>query len=101
SRDASATPFPWPPSGEDSIFDAWGRTWSGSALRPRQFFTALPREGSLGAAVIYYLSIGVPVAGAQLFWTMLRGGLGEEEAGTMALGQWAPLLDFLFSPVYL
>lgn len=99
--DAGAAPFPWPPSADESVFDAWGRTWSGSALAPRRFFSALPPVGSLGAAVLYYLSIGIPVAGVQLFWTMLRGGTGEEIVGTASLGQWAPLLDFLLSPVYL
>lgn len=101
SGDAGIRPFPWPPAGGDSVFDAWGRTWSGSALAPRRFFAALPPVGSLGAAVLYYLSIGIPVAGVQLFWTMLRGGAADEAAVTATLGQWAPLLDFLFSPVYL
>jgi hypothetical protein len=98
--DGAIRPFPWPPAGDDSVFDAWGRTWGGSAVAPRRFFAALPPVGSLGAAVLYYLSIGIPVAGVQLFWTMLRGG-ADDATVTATFGQWAPLADFLFSPVYL
>jgi hypothetical protein len=63
----------------------------------------MPHIGSLGAAVLYYLSIGIPVAGAQLFWTMTRGS----DAATVSaaapgrLGEWGPLVDFLISPVWL
>ncbi|HSK19646.1 MAG TPA: Yip1 family protein [Longimicrobiales bacterium] len=100
--DPGSTAFPWPPRPDDSVFEAWGRTWSGASLAPRRFFAALPPSGSLGAAVLYYLSIGIPVAGVQLFWSMLRGGSGDDvvEAGN-ALAAWGPLVDFLISPIYL
>lgn len=94
-----ARAFPWPPRGGESVLDAWGRTWSGAALGPRRFFAAMAREGSPGPAILYYLSIGIPVAGVQLFWTMLRGG-GEEATG-LGVGEWGPLIDFLFSPILL
>ena len=100
--DSGSAAFPWPPRPDESVFEAWGRTWSGASLAPRSFFAALPRPGSLGAAVLYYLSIGIPVAGVQLFWSMLGGGSGDEvvEAGN-ALTAWGPLVDFLISPIYL
>jgi hypothetical protein len=103
SGDSQTAAFPWPPAASDSIVDAWGRTWSGSALAPRRFFAALPRAGSLGAAALYYLSIGIPVAGVQLFWTMLRGGgsTADDPATAGGLGEWGPLVEFLVSPIYL
>lgn len=94
--------FPWPPADGESIMDAWGRTWSGAALSPRRFFPVLPPAGSVGAAVLFYLSIGIPVAGARLFWTMVRGRTDTAEvAAPGGLGQWGPLVDFLISPVWL
>jgi hypothetical protein len=102
SAHAGNAAFPWPPRPDDSVFEAWGRTWSGASLAPRPFFAALPRSGSLGAAVLYYLSIGIPVAGVQLFWSMLGGGNGDDvvQAGN-ALAAWGPLVEFLISPIYL
>jgi hypothetical protein len=103
--DPVTTSFPWPPSGGDSAFDAWGRTWHGASLEPRRLFSLMPRDGSLGAAVLYYLSIGIAVAGAQLFWAMVRGP-GEEPVDSVsgapgASETWSPLVDFLTAPVLL
>lgn len=100
--DSGAGAFPWPPRPDEPVFEAWGRTWSGASLAPRRFFAALPRTGSLGAAVLYYLSIGIPVAGVQLFWSMLGDGNGDEavQVGNV-LAAWGPLVDFLISPIYL
>lgn len=104
-KEGHATPsFPWPPAEGDSIVDAWGRTWHGASLTPRRFFSQMPRPGSLGAAVLYYLSIGIAVAGAQLFWAMVRG-TGEApvdaRAGPVMPAAWRPLIDFLTAPVIL
>lgn len=99
AHDIGPPKFPWPPAAAESVFDAWGRTWKGASLAPRHFFASLPPDGSRGAAILYYLSIGIPVAGAELFWTMVRGG--SDEATATGLGQWAPLIDFLVSPIYL
>ena len=99
--DAGGAVFPWPPRAGESLIDAWGRTWSGAALRPQRFFASMPRDGSPGPAILYYLSIGIPVAGVQLFWSMLRGGSDDAAATGLGLGEWAPLLDFLFSPLLL
>lgn len=103
--DTAGEAFPWPPPAGESPITAWGRTWQGSALRPRSFFGAMPRTGSLGAAVLYYLTIGIPVAGAALFWSMLRDAAGWERDATAGVlgsaGPWAPLIEFLLSPVLL
>ena len=100
-----AEPFPWPPAPGESTVTAWGRTWRGASLEPRRFFAALPPGGSIGAAVLYYLTVGIPVAGASLFWSMLRDALGMERRASLGaldgLGAWAPLVDFLLSPVLL
>ena len=81
------------------MIEAWGRTWHGAALEPRRFFASMPHAGSLGAAVLFYLSIGIPVAGAQLFWRMM--GIGGVPGDTEAITGWSPLIDFLASPLVL
>jgi hypothetical protein len=97
--------FPWPPPENESIIGAYGRTWRGAALQPGQFFSAMPAEGSIRSALLYYLPLGIAVAGANLFWTLLRGGVEtEQEAvlGEMPLGgAVSPLVEFLFSPIIL
>jgi hypothetical protein len=93
--------FPWPPAEGASVLDAWIRTWSGASLRPSRFFAAMPAEGSPGAAIIYYLSIGIPVAGAQLFWQMIGGALGIGDPPAADAAGWSPLVDFLLSPLLL
>lgn len=97
----AAAAFPWPPAPDESVFDAWGRTWSGASLAPRRFFAALPRARPITPAILYYLSIGVPVAGAQLFWAMVLGTPGDGTASVIGGKPWAPLIDFLFSPILL
>lgn len=97
----AAGAFPWPPGPDESVFDAWGRTWSGAALAPRRFFAALPRKRPITPAILYYLSIGILVAGAQLFWAMVLGPSGDEVASGIGAEPWAPLMDFLLSPVLL
>jgi hypothetical protein len=97
-------PFPWPPAPDDSVSTAFGRTWQGASLAPGRFFERMPERGSLGAAVLYYLAIGIPVEGARLFWRMIGDARGadQEIAGTVdsALSM-SPLLGFLLSPLFL
>jgi hypothetical protein len=97
--------FPWPPGDSDTVVDAWARTWQGASLTPRSFFSLMPREGSLGAAVLYYLSIGIAVAGAQLFWSMAGGAddmpMATTVGATDAIAPWSPLIEFLTAPVIL
>lgn len=101
----STSTFPWPPGENDTVVDAWARTWQGASLTPRVFFALMPREGSLGAAVLYYLSIGIAVAGAQLFWAMARGAgelpLDATAGESGATAAWSPLIEFLTAPLIL
>lgn len=104
-RDVRRASFPWPPREGDSIISAFGRTWHGASLAPSSFYARLPERGSLGAALLYYLPIGIAVAGVQLFWSMLSGAgesAREITAGSVdsALAM-SPLVDFLLSPLYL
>lgn len=95
--------FPWPPGDTGSVVDAWARTWHGASLAPRIFFSLMPRAGSLGAAVLYYLSIGIAAAGAQLFWAMAGGADDVPLTATVgdAGAPWSPLIEFLTAPVIL
>jgi hypothetical protein len=103
--DAAGEPFPWPPPEGESIVSAFGRTWQGASLQPRRFFHAMPEHGSIRSALLYYIPIGIAVAGANLFWTQLRGGIDAEQdavLGEMPLGgAMNPLLEFFFAPVIL
>lgn len=102
--DVALARFPWPPAEHESIVSAFGRTWSGAALRPARFFRALPGSGSVGAALLYYIPLGIAVAGADLFWTMVRGPAAlerEEVLGRIDLGGIDPVAGFLLSPVVL
>jgi hypothetical protein len=95
--------FPWPPGENDSIADAVWRTWRGSALHPSAFFRAMPERAPMGPALLYYLPLGVVVAGVDLFWRLVLGPV--EFARGSALGRifasspTNPLVDFLLSPV--
>jgi hypothetical protein len=96
--------FPWPPAEGESIPAAYARTWRGAALEPRGFFQALPAHGSIGAALLYYLPLGILVSGAGLLWSLLRGSVDPEREvslGGMELGAMDPLLGFLLSPLLL
>lgn len=101
--EAAAEPFTWPPAAGAGIVAAWGRTWHGAALQPSRFFRAMPRDTAHGPAVLYYLSIGIPVAGAELFWRMtgITGAMTGTAGALGAPAAWSPLLDFLLSPLTL
>lgn len=109
-HDQFATPdtdpgFPWPPADGESIISAFGRTWHGSALQPSAFFARMPQRGSLGAALLYYLAIGIAVAGVQLFWVMISGAAAQPREVTAGSVDSAlalnPLLNFFLSPLFL
>ncbi|HSJ25908.1 MAG TPA: Yip1 family protein [Longimicrobiales bacterium] len=97
--------FPWPPAQGESVVAAFGETWTGASLRPRSFFRAMPADGTIRTALLYYIPLGIAVAGADLFWTLTLGGLEpESEAvlGELPLGGGMnPLLEFLMAPVIL
>jgi len=95
--------FPWPPAESQSGLDALVDSWRGAVLRPASFFAALPPQLRLGAALLYYLIVGIVAAAIQLFWATLlprpESSLISELVGT-GVGV-TPLLEFLFSPLYL
>jgi hypothetical protein len=98
-------PFPWPPAEGDSVISAFARTWHGASLAPSSFFARMPAAGSTGAAILYYMAIGIAVAGAELFWSMIRGAVAQPREVTAGAVDSAlalsPLLGFLLSPLML
>lgn len=98
------TGFPWPPPDDGPILTALGATWKGATLDPGRFFADTPREGGTGAALVYYLAIGILVAGASLFWgSMTMAGAAGEGSLMAELGMqpMQPLVQFLLSPAIL
>jgi hypothetical protein len=96
--------FPWPPAEGESVVAAFGETWQGASLSPRRFFRALPEHGSIRSALLYYLPLGIAVAGANLFWSLTLLTRAEEQEvvlGELPLGGMSPLLEFLVSPLIL
>lgn len=93
--------FPWPPAEQDGLVGAFAETWRGAALHPRRFFASLPPRDT-GAAVLYYLIIGITAAALQLFWQAVLPPL---DGGWLGLpdpaARLSPLVNFLLSPLYL
>lgn len=96
-------PFPWPPRPGAPALDALVKCWQGAVFEPTRFFRALPVPGPLGAAVLYYLVVGIAAAAINLFWGSLfrYGGVAAWGWGASARGGWAQLLGFLFAPLTL
>lgn len=96
--------FPWPPAEHESILTAFADTWRGAALEPTRFFRAMPPRAPLGPALLYYLPLGIAVAGVTMFWSMLGlnisalSQIGGLEDSSQAM---SPVVDFLLSPVIL
>jgi hypothetical protein len=100
--DTAEPPFPWPPPRDEPVLAAFGQTWKEASFDPGRFFRRLPRTGGTGPAVLYYLVIGILVAGASLFWDVVRAPAGEEYDRMAELGvQFDPLVVFLLSPLIL
>lgn len=100
--DADAYAFPWPPD-ERGLLDAFARTWTESVFHPTRFFQAMPRDGTIGSALLYFLPIGVAGAAIQLFWRSLLITFGGSEiARRFGLESGVSgLVEFLFSPLIL
>lgn len=101
-----AAPFSWPPPPGEPVTEAAGRTWRESVFQPGQFFRAMPRGRGLGAALLYYLTLGILAEGIRLFWRFTLGppALETVPGGELlqALGDGAnPLTEFLLAPFYL
>lgn len=107
ANDHGTLAFPWPPAPGHSLLDAFVATWRGASFGPRAFFDAMPRATGYGAALLYYLAIGVASAGAALFWRLI-GEPFAPAADTdllarlgIPLAEQMPLLEFLFAPALL
>lgn len=96
--------FPWPPPEDGPILTAFGATWKGATFDPGAFFARTPREGGTGAAIVYYLAVGMLVAGAALFWdSMAFLGTPSETslAADLGLRPLSPLVRFFLAPALL
>jgi hypothetical protein len=101
---AEETPsFPWPPGEDDPVLTRFGETWRTATFDPGSFFRRLPREGGTGSAILYYVVIGVLVAGATLFWESLAlySGTGSGLANELGLQPTNPVVGFLLTPAIL
>lgn len=98
---ATTTGFPWPPPEGAPVLAAFGETWRSATFDPTGFFGRVPRSGESGAALLYYLIIGMLVAGASLFWSSLGpAGLGQDRVAELGV-EIAPLTSFLLTPLIL
>lgn len=99
----AATPFPWPPPENGPILAALGTTWKGATFDPARFFARTPRNEGTGAALVYYLALGILVAGTTLFWNSLdiMGRRAGAESVLPGLVQISPLVQFLLAPALL
>lgn len=98
--------FPWPPLEDESITGAFGATWRGATIDPAATFRTIPRSGGIGPAVLFFLVIGMLVAGANLFWEMtsiltLPAGFEEELSAALDTPPIQPVVGFLFTPLFL
>jgi hypothetical protein len=105
SPDAPGDTFPWPPAEGTSVAGAFVQTWQGATFQPSRFYRALTDRTSLGSALLYYLPLGILIAGAELFWRTVGWPSSEPDAALAPLGASEvaipPLVSFLLSPLLL
>lgn len=108
-EDRERTPepgFPWPPPEDGPVLTAFATTWKGATFDPGRFFAHTPRESGTGAALLYYLAIGIMVAGATLFWDSIpfvaASTLADDPlAAELGYGTINPVVRFLLAPAIL
>ena len=98
--------FSWPPGDGLGVVSAFAETWRDATFRPASFFGRLPATGGMGPALVYYLVIGVIVAGIQLFWNVVLQAAGLRQplpwpAELGGVGPWMDIISFLLSPLIL
>lgn len=97
--------FPWPPHEEGSVLGAFGETWKGATFDPGAFFRRLPARESIGPALLYYLVLGILLAGVALFWDITgvftAGDDRHAVAEQLGIGTLSPVVGFLVSPLAL
>lgn len=101
TADSPTRAFPWPPPEDGPILARLAETWKRSTFEPTPFFRQIPRRGGTGAAVVYYLVVGVLLSGVNLFWATLALGAGHEETVATGLDALHPLTRFLLAPLAL
>lgn len=91
--------FPWPPGEGDPVVARFGETWRSATFDPTAFFRRIPRSHGTGAAVLYYLVLGVLVAGVTLFWDSLALASGPDGfAAELGLEPVNPVVGFFLTP---
>ncbi len=105
-RDERREAFPWPPGDGLGVVSAFAETWRDATFRPASFFGRLPATDGVGPALVYYLVIGVMVAGIQLFWNVVLQAAGLRQplpwpADLGGVGPWMDVISFLLSPLIL
>ncbi|MGQ0562273.1 MAG: YIP1 family protein [Gemmatimonadota bacterium] len=100
---AAERPFPWPPCPGASALEAFVTTWREACFRPTSFFRRMPPDDSTRAVLVYYLVLGVIVAGINLFWTAIFDVAGVDAVfmPELAKGATNALVEFLLSPLIL
>ena len=97
--------FPWPPRQDAPVVMALGETWRSATFDPGSFFRRMPPEQGVGPAILYYLVVGILVAGVSLFWDMTgvftRPAGDEAVAAELGIGTLDPVIGFLLSPLVL
>ena len=97
--------FPWPPPEDVSISGAFIRTWQGATFEATRFFRAMPASTNARSALLYYLPLGILIAGADLFWeTVVQPATGGDTVLSSLTGAEQgvdPLTWFLMSPLLL
>ena len=99
---APASSFPWPPSPDESVLGAIGRTWSEASLHPTRFFASMPSNIGMGPAILYYLGLSIAVAAANLFWSQILPQPEPDPSLTGPLALLAgipPVIQFLVTPI--
>ena len=97
--------FPWPPPEDVSIPGAFVRTWQGATFEPTRFFRAMPAGSTARSALLYYLPLGILIAGADLFWETVVQPVTDQDTVLSSLTgaeqTVAPLTWFLMQPLLL
>lgn len=94
----------WPPHPDAPVLDAVLAAWRTSVFSPARFYPALGRRQTILPDLLYYLALGVVVAGIGLFWDAVlpRAGLPGRLGEAIGRGtELSPLTGFLLSPLVL
>lgn len=94
----------WPPHPDAPVLDAVAAAWRMSVFFPARFYPALGHRRAILPDLLYYLALGVVVAGIGLFWDAVlpRAALPGRWGDAIGRGaELSPLTGFLLSPLVL